>query len=147
MREWIKWAEMSLKDRVERIIKDVMSWATSTSDNLDSLRSAGEAYPVAFWNKQSGAWYVLYHAGDEEARRFDPLTRMDDALLLLQLFPDWKLEPLHYQHGRMDYLATILIPIDEHRTRCCDGIAASLPEAICFAAFSAKGFAIDKSES
>jgi hypothetical protein len=152
MREIINWAGMNAKERVERIIKDVMHRATYA--NLLSLhlakRTAGENrgldYPLAFWDGQVNAWYIFSHAGDEDARPFDPLKSTDDALLLLQLFPDWKLQPLHFQNGPTQYLATILIPIDKRRTRACDGIAASLPEAICFAAFEARGFHLEKSE-
>lgn len=80
----MKWAEMTSREKTERIVQDVMGWTYfATWDIMHTARWALEnanpmAYPYAFWSDKQEGVFVFYHEY-EDAYLFNPLGDMGDA--------------------------------------------------------------------
>lgn len=78
----MKWSEMTMREKTERIVGDVMGWKYfPTWDIMYTARWVLEGnvtYPYAFWNDQQECISVFYQPL-EDAYPFRPLESMDAA--------------------------------------------------------------------
>ena|SRR6266446_6495035 len=152
MSEQLKWAELTPREKTERIVQDVMGWMYfPTWDLVHTACWALEhrepiPYPFAFWNEQSDGVSVFYRLF-EDARSFNPLESMSDAWQIVE-----KLDlpfDLTYKattttpDGQVVCYAAFIVKTNRQYE---DHYAHTAQEAICVAALRVAGLEVVVSE-
>lgn len=131
----MKWSEMSDKDKIERVIVDVLGLP------IFDWRHAPATGPHAYWNVHHSEWHVA-NKEDEVAKEFDPLHDMNNAWQIVECdkFDGVEVKRSLFEKLDEQLKYTCLVGIDG-KLVCT--FAETAQEAICIASLVAAGVEIE----